>query len=212
MCKGLLLCGRLDLADGRNDDLRNLVNIEFGRIDGEVIIREIVPALIRVEVVVIRTLLIAFCDKIGDLLLIAQTFAQNALDARVLVGVDEYAEHVVVLAQDVVAAASDDDARAFIRSRLDDVALKNEQLIVDGHIVDAGDTASEGVVSHHHGIQKAVARFFVRLFKDFLAQPALFCRHGNQLLVEKGDIQFFRQALADLVAAASVLTRNGNNR
>ena len=212
MCKGLLLCGRLDLADGRNDDLRNLVNIEFGRIDGEVIIREIVPALIRVEVVVIRSLLIAFCDKIGDLLLIAQTFAQNALDARVLVGVDEYAEHVVVLAQDVVAAASDDDARAFIRSRLDDVALKNEQLIVDGHIVDAGDTASEGVVSHHHGIQKAVARFFVRLFKDFLAQPALFCRHGNQLLVEKGDIQFFRQALADLVAAASVLTRNGNNR
>ena len=173
MCKGLLLCGRLDLADGRNDDLRNLVNIEFGRIDGEVIIREIVPALIRVEVVVICSLLIAFCDKIGDLLLIAQTFAQNALDARFLVGVDEDAEHVVVLAQDVVAAASDDDARAFIRSRLDDVALKNEQLIVDGHIVDAGDTASEGVVSHHHGIQKAVARFFVRLFKDFLAQPAL---------------------------------------
>lgn len=212
MCKGLLLCGRLDLADGRNDDLRNLVNIEFGRIDGEVIIREIVPALIRVEVVVIRSLLIAFCDKIGDLLLIAQTFAQNALDARFLVGVDEYAEHVVVLAQDVVAAASDDDAWAFIRSRLDDVALKNEQLIVDGHIVDAGDTASEDVVSHHHGIQKAVACFFVRLFKDFLAQPALFCRHGDQLLVEKGDIQFFRQALADLVAAASVLTRNGNNR
>ena len=68
MCKGLLLCGRLDLADGRNDDLRNLVNIEFGRIDGEVIIREIVPALIRVEVVVICSLLIAFCDKIGDLL------------------------------------------------------------------------------------------------------------------------------------------------
>ena len=157
-------------------------------------------------------MLITFCDKIGDLLLIAQTFAQNALDARFFVGVDEYAEHVVVLAQDVVAAASDDDARAFIRSRLDDVALKNEQLIVDGHIVDAGDTASEGVVSHHHGIQKAVARFFVRLFKDFLAQPALFCRHGDQLLVEKGDIQFFRQALADLVAAASVLTRNGNNR
>ena len=125
---------------------------------------------------------------------------------------DEYAEHVVVLAQDVVAAASDDDARAFIRSRLDDVALKNEQLIVDGHIVDAGDTASEDVVSHHHGIQKAVARFFVRLFKDFLAQPALFCRHGDQLLVEKGDIQFFRQALADLVAAASVLTLNGNDQ
>ena len=86
MCKGLLLCGRLDLADGRNDDLRNLVNIEFGRIDGEVIIREIVPALIRIEVVVIRSLLIAFCDKIGDLLLIAQTFAQNALDARFLIG------------------------------------------------------------------------------------------------------------------------------
>ena len=35
---------------------------------------------------------------------------------------------------------------------------------------------------------------------------------NDKLLVEKGDIQFFRQALADLVAAASVLTRNGNNR
>ena len=127
---------------------------------------------------------------------------------------DEDAEHVVVLAQDVVAAASDDDARAFIRSRLDDVALRMNSLSLMGISFDAGDTASEGVVSHHHGIQKGCCpAFFVPPFqrlprsaRSFFAAMAISC------LSRRGTFNFFRQALADLVAAASVLTRNGNNR
>lgn len=119
MCKGLLLCGRLDLADGRNDDLRNLVNIEFGRIDGEVIIREVVPALIRVEVVVIRSL--------SRFVIKSETFFSSHAEVAYFC----YGRYGRRTRAGCRLAASDDDARAFIRSRLDDVALKNEQLIID---------------------------------------------------------------------------------
>ena len=48
--------------------------------------------------------------------------------------------------------------------------------------------------------------------KNLFAQAALLCSHSDQLFIEKRDVQLFRKTLADLMAAAAVLTGNSNDR
>ena len=98
------------------------------------------------------------------------------------------------------------------------------QMLNYGHTIGHGIEAQSGFsVTHGQAVAIGMAIVsrashcpdndrIVGILKKFLAETALLGSQVDDLTIVKGDAQFFRQTLADLAAAAAVLTANGNNQ
>ena len=110
-----------------------------------------------------------------------------------------------MLPQDVVGAPAHNDTGAFRGGFFDDVRLDDEQLVVDGHFVDAGHPGTKGIAAHHHGVQEAAGGLLIHIGEHLLGKPAFFCGQGDELFVIKGEFQALGQLFPHFVASAAEL-------
>ena len=99
--------------------------------------------------------------------------ALGKLDAGLQRRVDEGAQHVGALTQDVVTAAAQNDAGTLGGQLLDDVALQNVDLVSQGH----------RVAHHVQAVDQAAAALVLAGGNGLLGQTALFGGKGDQLLI-----------------------------
>ena len=123
----------------------------------------------------------------------------------------EYIHHIRKLCQRIVSAASYNHTGAFLGDILNRVKLRQKNFMIQRHLRKGGRGVSQGIGIHHQGIEKAVGRLLIMIFKNLLAEPTVLSRSLQQCLVIKGNLQFFRKLLSNIVTAASILTSNGNN-
>ena len=121
------------------------------------------------------------------------------------VGVNEYVETIVALAQYVIGTAPDNDAGLFLREFLNDVALEDVDFIHRGECV-GGMTAVVVGDAHVH-IEQAAAGggIFARFLDEFQRKSALLCDQSNEAFVIAGNAQFLRHHFGDCAPAASKL-------
>ena len=146
------------------------------------------------------------------LILVAQTlfgrgFAlavhlDDALGAEFHVGMDKDFETVGGVAQDVVGAAANDDARFFLGKIGDDLVLDFPQIILVGG---AESTIPEG------GGQTTVGRILTGILDVVFVESALCGNLANELVVVAGNTQFFCGLFADCSATAAEFPADGDD-
>ena len=165
----------------------------------------IAPAVLGVVVVVGRAVAVGLFHLFLDALFVL------GLDQRVglcvfqppLLGcIHEHAQHILALAQHVVAAAAQDHAGAFLGQLLDDAALKNEHLIAQRQLIAHGVQA----------VQQAVGMPLFTGGNSFFRKAGMLCCHGDQLFVVKLDAQCICHIFCDVAAARAVFTSQSDDR
>ena len=120
-----------------------------------------------------------------------------------------YGDHIVTVLERVVRAAADENAGALVRELLDGIIGRKIHLLLDAalgrHMVHG-----EGIRVHRNGIKKALGAL-VEAVEQLLTKAAFLRRLLEQQIVIVDDAELVRQRRADLAAAASVLSSNGND-
>ena len=116
------------------------------------------------------------------------------------------------VAQDVAAAASDDDTRTVVRRLPDDLRLLRKQAVADIQAGRLRHRIDRGVRSHDQRVQKTVGRLFVKSFKQLAVDSGIFCGKVDNLGIIKRDPQFLRKTLAHNMAGTGKLPLEGVNR
>ena len=115
--------------------------------------------------------------------------------------IDKGAQHILPLAQHIVAAAAQNNAGTFGGQLLDDIALQDIDLIGQRH----------RVAHHVQAVDQAAAALVLAGGNGLLGQAAFFGRKGDQLLVVQGDTQLICDGLCNLTAAGCIFTRHSND-
>ena len=92
------------------DGLNRALDAEFGAVDAQIIVLRVAPGLIAVVLIEAGTILIDFLDLLACLSLIKTLTLLKALDARVGVAEDKDTDHIIPVVEDIVGAATDEDA------------------------------------------------------------------------------------------------------
>jgi hypothetical protein len=66
--------------------------------------------------------------------------------------------------------------------------------------------AGHGIVAHHQRVEDAAGGFLIRIREQGLAQSAVACTDGDELLVIEGYAKLLRQGFPYLSASASELS------
>ena len=111
------------------------VHAERAAIEANVIILCLPPDAARVVLIIDLALLVLLGETLLRCLLRLAVALDDAAGAAGHVGTDEHMQAVLPVAQDIVRAAADDDALALFRQLLDDLALRDIELIVHGEVV-----------------------------------------------------------------------------
>ena len=139
-------------------------------------------------------------------LLVRGSAAQAALNLRLLVGVDKEVQGVVVLQNDVGAAAHD-HAVTLLGEVLDDLALGCGD--ADG-LIHQLDRRHGEAVADGHGVSGLNA-LFADVSDIALIKAVLLGDHLDDLVIIAGDAQLVGQTLAQLSAAAAEFAADRNN-
>ena len=92
------------------DGLNRALNAELGAVDAQIVVLCVAPGLVAVLLIEAGTILINFLDLLACLSLIKTLTLLKAFDARVGVAEDKYADNIVSVVEDIVGAATDEDA------------------------------------------------------------------------------------------------------
>ena len=145
-------------------------------------------------------------DLLGRQVLALRSTALAALDPGFLVRIDKDIQRIVVL-QDHIGGAADDDAVALLGEILHDPPLRHRH--ADGLIHDLEGLHTEAVADGQRigGLDA--------LFRDVghivLVKAVLLGDHLDDLVVVARNTQCIRQTLAQLAAAGAKLTADGND-
>jgi hypothetical protein len=165
----------------------------------------IAPAVLGVVVVVGGTVAVGLVDLVLDALFVLglqHVVLLAVSQTPPLGGVDEDAQHVLAVAQDIVAAAAHDDAGAFVGQLLDDAALQDEDLV-----------AQRKVIAHRiQAVQQAVGVPLLAGGHGLLGQSGILGGHRDQFLVVELDAQCACHVLGDVASAGAVLTAQSDDR
>ena len=170
-----MLVGFLHSPGGGHDQVGAGLSAQ-GRIQAQIVVLGLAPAVLGVIVVVACTGAVML-GQLGLPQAVRHVFGVGAalgkLDAGLQRRVDEGAQHVGALTQDVVTAAAQNDAGALGGQLLDDVALQNVDLVGQGH----------RVAHHVQAVDQAAAALVLAGGNGLLGQTALFGGKGDQLLI-----------------------------
>ena len=162
------------------------------------------PAAGAVKVVVFCALAVTgFYFLLGAVTVAALHFA-DAADAVFLVGHDKYVHAARIVAQDVVGAASDEDAGLLLGGFADGLGLQVEEMLIAELVVIEVASAAH----HRHQVAQYGAEetlLLVASLKHFGAESAFAGGDGQDFLVKVGYAEFLREAFADGAASAAEL-------
>ena len=116
-----------------------------------------------------------------------------------------------LILEHIVGAAPHDHARAFGGHLRDRLELRHEDAVVERHIA---RNVGLRQVAHAFDQRKQVAGhgFFVLIFEQLFADSAFLRGKRQDFLVVERNPKLFGKRFADIRAAASVLTPDGDNR
>ena len=173
-------CSVFDVAASAQvilDRVRGGFRSGAGAVDQQVHALGRAPALVRVELVVGAARLVHAAEvllrggRVRDVLQL-----HDALDPRGFRREDEYTDDVVVMAQDVIGAAADEDRGAAVCFFFDDFRLVDEETLGEG----AGFGGAVGRV----GLEERIGEPLVGGGERGLVEAVLFRDHGDQILVK----------------------------
>ena len=123
--------------------------------------------------------------------------------------VDKQAQVVGIAGQGIVRAAADDNAGAFVGNAADGIEGGKIYLLLQG-VACAGAGHSEHIGVHGNGKQEAFG-LLVKVLQHLFTKTASSGGFLQDLFVIEGDAQLFRNADADLLAAAAELASDGDD-
>ena len=186
--------------------LRRSLVAEAEESDAEVVGRRRPPGLRAVIIVVTGPAGVAALHLRTRLVGRAARARADAADAVRLGGRNEDIDPPRVLAQNVIGAPADEDARLAFGHVAYHVALDLEQRVVRQHAGHPAAVAREGRAQvADHGRKHAARLLLVGLLEELGAQAALPGRQRQQLLVVEPDAQPPGDDLPDVLAAAAQL-------
>ena len=183
------------------------VHAERAAVEADVIILCLPPDAARVVLIIDLALLVLLGETLLRCLLRLAVALDDAAGAAGHVGTDEHMQTVLPVAQDIVRAAADDDALALFCQLLDDLALRDIELIVHGEVVVAV-ALGRGQIE-----QQAVAGvgIFAVLLDVLRRKAAALCDLIDQLAVIERIAELLCDLLADAAAAAAEFTADRND-
>ena len=190
-----------------HDHIGTGVHAERAAVEADVIILCLPPDAARVVLIIDLALLVLLGETLLRCLLRLAVALDDAAGAAGHVGADEHMQAVLPVAQDIVRAAADDDALALFRQLLDDLALRDIELIVHGEVVVAV-ALGRGQIE-----QQAVAGvgIFAVLLDVLRRKAAALCDLIDQLAVIERIAELLCDLLADAAAAAAEFTADRND-
>jgi len=124
------------LASAVRYHLSRALNTEGRGVDRDIVIIVLAPLISRVEIVVGGAALVGLVDNVDQLRAFYLGVAElYALTPMLKVTVNENSEYVFLLAKHVIRASSDYNAAALLGIVLYDLGLKDEELIVNRHLI-----------------------------------------------------------------------------
>ena len=195
-----------ELVDGRHD----VLDEALGGVDAQVVGALVSPLAVAVHLMVLGAvavdLLHAALDLLGRQVLARRGAALAALHLGILVRVDENIQRVIVLEYHVSGAAHDDTV-ALLGEVLDDLSLGHRH--ADGLLHDLIGLHAEAMADGQRiGCLDALFRHVGHVV---LVESVLLGDHLDDLVVVARDAQRLGQTLAQLTAAGTELTADGND-
>lgn len=126
----------------------------------------------------------------------------DARNAGIKVGIDKDADVARVPTQDVVGASTDNDAGIFLSKVFDDVALGDEEAIIDGNVIVDGTSAAVYGRAHSEGIKQTVSSFFICRVENIGVETAFLGSEGDEFLIIEGETEGGGYLFPNLTAAA----------
>lgn len=170
------------------DGLNRALDAEFRAVDAQIIVLRVAPGLIAVVLIEAGTILIDFLDFLACLSLIKTLTLLKAFDARIGVAEDKYADNIVSVVEDIVGAATDEDAVFLGCDLADRVELCGNYLHVQTEILIQAIAACMQQESGH--------ALFVVCVNELAAEVGVLCRLVNDLFVVAFEPSSFARSLA----------------
>lgn len=123
----------------------------------------------------------------------------------------EHTDNVRTLAQNITAAASYHNARAFFCRFADNFCFFDKQLITHVEVRGLRNRACRSIASHDQRVQKAIGRLFIKPLENLAADTGIFRRHIHDLRIVERNSQHLCQTLAHDMSGRAKLSLNGIN-
>ena len=110
--EGSILQGHPDMKKCPGIDTVSYTHLDVYKrqVDAQIIVLRVAPGLVAVILIEAGTILIDLFDLFASLSLVKTLALLKALDARIGVAEDKYADNIVSVVEDIVGAAADEDA------------------------------------------------------------------------------------------------------
>ena len=218
---GSVFCGSLtmgvaiesplaELPCGLDDQGRGGFAAEGAAVERKVVTVDMAPLAAGVILVVFGTDLVVALHGFLGAFRGQAVFADGAGDAVGQRRVDEHIQAVGAVAQNIIGAAPDDDAGAFLGQLADDLALQDEEIVRSGQPV--VDEHRIGVIAVGGQVEQIIGRDLLFGVSDVIdGKTTLLGGEVDQDLVVESVSQHFGSLFADAASAAAVLATNGDD-